>query len=73
MAAAHGRGLQVSLDVNYRRSLWSLSAAGAALLPLMSQVDVLLGLGSDAAAVFGLELADDEPAVDLDNNPVRLT
>jgi 2-dehydro-3-deoxygluconokinase len=55
LAAARDLGVRVSLDVNYRAALWTHRAAGKALTPLVRHLDVLLGLGPDTAAVFGLE------------------
>ena len=63
LSTAHDLGLRTSLDLNYRASLWSPAAAGQALLPLVPDVDLLLGLGPDSAAVFGLELPAGEPAL----------
>jgi 2-dehydro-3-deoxygluconokinase len=56
MATARELGVRVSLDLNFRASLWSHQAAGAVLAPLLEYVDVLIGLGPDAAGVFGLDL-----------------
>jgi 2-dehydro-3-deoxygluconokinase len=55
LAAAEDLGVRVSLDVNYRAALWTHASAGRTLEPLVRHVDVLLGLGADTAAVFGLE------------------
>lgn len=63
IAMADELGLRVSLDVNYRASLWSFPAARRALVPVMRHVDVLVGLGRDTAAIFGLDLDDGEPAL----------
>jgi 2-dehydro-3-deoxygluconokinase len=63
LSTARELGLRTSLDVNYRASLWSPTAAGHALLPLVRDLDVLLGLGADCAAVFGLELPAGEPTL----------
>ncbi|PRI10408.1 hypothetical protein B4915_12000 [Leucobacter massiliensis] len=40
---AHASGVPVSLDVNYRSSLWTEREARAALLPLLPHVTVLFG------------------------------
>jgi 2-dehydro-3-deoxygluconokinase len=42
MDAARGRGLTVSLDLNYRAALWPVSQAAAALQPLARRADVLI-------------------------------
>jgi 2-dehydro-3-deoxygluconokinase len=56
MSTARELGARVSLDLNFRASLWSHEAAGAVIAPLLEYVDVLIGVGPDAAAVFGLDL-----------------
>lgn len=40
---ARGRGIPVSLDVNYRSRLWSAATARDTLRPLVSQVEILFG------------------------------
>lgn len=51
---AHLAGAQVSFDPNYRPRLWSESEARKALLPLISQIDILLMGHEDAQAIFGV-------------------
>lgn len=55
---AHLAGAQVSFDPNYRPRLWSESEARKALLPLISQIDILLMGHEDAQAIFGVAEAD---------------
>lgn len=50
---AHEVGALVSFDPNYRAPLWSVEAARTALLPLMSQADILLMGHEDAHAILG--------------------
>ncbi|MEP6775122.1 MAG: sugar kinase [Chloroflexota bacterium] len=50
---AHLAGAQVSFDPNYRPRLWDESEARDALLPLISQIDILLMGHEDARAIFG--------------------
>jgi 2-dehydro-3-deoxygluconokinase len=62
MRAARELGLGVSLDLNYRPTLWSLADAGPVLAELLPHADIMLGSGRDAAALFGLDLpGDDDP------------
>lgn len=53
MRAARSLGLGVSLDLNYRSALWTYAEAAEVLTPLLEDVTVLLGSGSDAAAILG--------------------
>lgn len=55
---AHLAGAQVSFDPNYRPRLWDKSKARGTLLPLISQVDILLMSHEDAQAIFGTAEAD---------------
>ncbi len=59
---AKGRGMSVSLDVNYRARLWSPEAAATALTPLLSQVDVAFCSCDDASRLFGIKGDDTEVA-----------
>jgi 2-dehydro-3-deoxygluconokinase len=47
-------GVTVSLDVNYRASLWPVSEARRVLGGLLRDVDVFVGTTHDAAALFGI-------------------
>jgi 2-dehydro-3-deoxygluconokinase len=57
-AAAHRLGLTVSLDLNFRRKLWSPDKAREVLTGLMPYVSVLFTNEEEAATVFGVT-ADD--------------
>jgi 2-dehydro-3-deoxygluconokinase len=59
VAAARQLGLGVSLDLNYRAALWGAVEAGEVIGALLPEVDLLLGSGADAAALFGLEMPDE--------------
>lgn len=59
LRAAKRLGVTVSLDVNYRASLWPVSEARRVLGGLLRDVDVLVGTTHDAAALFDI---DGEPA-----------
>jgi 2-dehydro-3-deoxygluconokinase len=66
MTAARELGVGVSLDLNYRRSLWTLDEAGREIADLLPQVDVLLGSGPDAAAMFDTSPPHESAAGPLD-------
>lgn len=53
IARARAAGVRVSFDVNFRGRVWTAEAAGAALRPLIAEVDLLMCKGSDATALFG--------------------
>lgn len=54
LSLAQARGVRVSCDLNYRRTLWSPDAAREAMERLMPYVDVLIGNEEDASTVFGI-------------------
>ncbi len=53
---AKERGLTTSLDLNFRRDLWSESKAKACFLSLLPEVDILIA-SSDGLNILGLENA----------------
>ena len=54
--AAKKLGVTVSMDINYRKNLWSLEKASGILTGLAPYVDVCLGIGeAESRNVFGLE------------------
>jgi 2-dehydro-3-deoxygluconokinase len=59
-ASARGRGITVSLDVNFRSQLWTAASARTALRPLVPFVDVLFASEDELALVA----ADPEAARD---------
>ena len=61
MAAAKAAGVTVSLDLNFRRKLWSEAEARATMRPLMKGVDVVIANEEDIQAVLGIEV----PGVDV--------
>lgn len=65
LRAAKRLGVTVSLDVNYRASLWPVSEARRVLGGLLRDVDVFIGTKHDAAALFdiGGEPADSAQAL----------
>lgn len=56
--AAHRNGLMVSLDLNFRRKLWSQEKAREVLTGLMPYVTVLFTNEEEAGTVFGIEARD---------------
>ncbi|SCY32628.1 sugar kinase [Alkaliphilus peptidifermentans] len=56
--AAKEMGLTVSVDLNYRKKLWTPEKAGEVMATLMPYVDVCIGNEEDAEKVFGIH-ADD--------------
>jgi 2-dehydro-3-deoxygluconokinase len=54
--AAREAGLRVSVDLNYRRKLWSERDAQRTMRPLMPLVDVVIANEEDLQAVLGIEV-----------------
>ena len=52
---AKEKGLTVSVDLNYRKKLWTSEEAQKAMIPLMEYVDVCIGNEEDAEKVLGLK------------------
>lgn len=52
--AAKEYGVTVSVDLNYRKKLWTPEEAGKAMTPIMEYVDVCIGNEEDAELVFGV-------------------
>jgi 2-dehydro-3-deoxygluconokinase len=55
LRTAKKMGIMVSVDLNYRKALWSKERARAVMTPLMEYVDVYIGNEEDADAVFSIE------------------
>ena len=53
--AAQQAGVPVSLDCNYRSTLWSAVDAGRALSALLPMVDLFIGSAYDAHQLFGID------------------
>jgi 2-dehydro-3-deoxygluconokinase len=62
VAEARAAGVAVSLDVNYRRALWSKEAASAWLREVVGQVDVLFATEDEARLVTGAPARTADPA-----------
>jgi 2-dehydro-3-deoxygluconokinase len=56
---ARQAGARISFDPNFRPRLWNANEARAALLPLMSQADILLLGHEDAQALFDIDSRTD--------------
>lgn len=52
---AKRKGLKVSVDLNYRKKLWSPARARSFMKPLMQYVDLCIGNEEDAQKVLGLK------------------
>jgi 2-dehydro-3-deoxygluconokinase len=57
IAAAKRAGARVSVDLNYRKKLWSEAQAQAMMRPLMREVDVVVANEEDLQAVLGVPVA----------------
>jgi 2-dehydro-3-deoxygluconokinase len=56
--AAKRAGARVSVDLNYRKKLWSQAQAQAVMRPLMGSVDVVIANEEDLQSVLGVHIAD---------------
>lgn len=54
MAAARRAGARVSVDLNFRKKLWTEATAQAAMRPMMAGVDVIIANEEDIQSVLGL-------------------
>lgn len=53
---AKANGVRVSVDLNFRKKLWSEKQAQAVMRPLMRSVDVVIANEEDIQSVLGLEV-----------------
>ncbi|HJU42537.1 MAG TPA: sugar kinase [Vicinamibacterales bacterium] len=58
VAAAKQAGARVSVDLNFRKKLWSESAAQHVMRPLMAHTDVVIANEEDIQAVLGFRVAN---------------
>jgi 2-dehydro-3-deoxygluconokinase len=56
LAAAKAQGVRVSVDLNYRKKLWTESQAQAVMGPLMRQVDIVIANEEDLQSVLGVKV-----------------
>lgn len=57
IAAARAAGARVSVDLNYRKKLWTSTQAQEVMKPLMRDVDVVIANEEDLQTVLGVEVA----------------
>jgi 2-dehydro-3-deoxygluconokinase len=57
LSAAKRAGARVSVDLNYRKKLWTESQAQATMRPLMRDVDVVIANEEDLQSVLGVHVA----------------
>ena len=69
IAAAKRSGARVSVDLNYRKKLWSEAQAQAAMTPLMRDVDVVIANEEDLQSVLGVQV----PGVDVTSGALDVT
>jgi 2-dehydro-3-deoxygluconokinase len=55
LKAAKAAGLTTSVDLNYRKKLWSGAKAGQVMATMMPHVDVLIANEEDCEKVFGIK------------------
>lgn len=53
---AKEHGLTISVDLNYRKKLWTQEEAKKTMVPLMKYVDICIGNEEDAQNVFGYRM-----------------
>ncbi len=56
IAAAHKAGAQVSVDLNYRKKLWTETQAREVMGPMMRDVDVVIANEEDLQSVLGVHV-----------------
>ncbi len=67
LIAAKNKGLTVSVDLNYRKKLWSKEKAQSIMTGLMDYVDIAIGNEEDAECVFGIKAGKSDVSTgDLD-------
>jgi 2-dehydro-3-deoxygluconokinase len=72
VAAAKRAGARISVDLNYRKKLWTQTQAQKTMRPLMRDVDVVIANEEDLQCVLGIEVAGaDVTSATLDVNAYR--
>jgi 2-dehydro-3-deoxygluconokinase len=56
IAAARSAGVRISVDLNYRKKLWSEAKAQEVMRPLMRDVDVVIANEEDLQSVLGVHV-----------------
>ena len=57
IAAARAAGVRVSVDLNYRKKLWTEAQAREVMGPMMRDVDVVIANEEDLQSVLGVHVA----------------
>jgi 2-dehydro-3-deoxygluconokinase len=57
VAAAKRAGARISVDLNYRKKLWTVAQAQETMRPLMRDVDVVIANEEDLQCVLGIDVA----------------
>ena len=72
VGAAKRAGARISVDLNYRKKLWTQAQAQKAMRPLMRDVDVVIANEEDLQCVLGIDVAGaDVTSGALDVNAYR--
>ena len=58
LAAARAANVRTSVDLNYRRKLWSQKEAQAVMRPLMTDVELVIANEEDIQSMLGLDVPD---------------
>jgi 2-dehydro-3-deoxygluconokinase len=56
LAAARRAGARISVDLNYRKKLWTQAQAQAVMRPMMRDVDVVIANEEDLQCVLGIDV-----------------
>ena len=68
LTTARSLGVRVSVDLNYRKKLWSESQAQAVMGPLMRHVDVVIANEEDLQSVLGVKV----PGTDVTSGQLNI-
>jgi 2-dehydro-3-deoxygluconokinase len=68
LSAARAAGVRVSVDLNYRKKLWTEAKAQEVMRPLMRDVDVVIANEEDLQSVLGVEV----PETDVTSGQLNL-
>ena len=68
IAAAHAAGVRVSVDLNYRKKLWTEAQAQQVMGPLMRHVDVAIANEEDLQSVLGVQV----PGTDVTSGALNI-
>jgi len=60
LKAAKEAGVTISVDLNYRKKLWSTEKAGRVMTELVKYCDLIIANEEDAEKVFGIKAAESE-------------